>query len=243
MSDCTRLSGLKSWRPSMPAISATTPSFVMSISSLHTSSTLVRTSHPIWRRWPMTPRPASGGPTPIRCRNRSRPMLLVSGGRSWQKSFIRINPRTMGGWMQREERRGDMQREEAATEQRQAWFIHDRFGLFIHWGIYACAARHGDKGLAEWIKSSEKITDEAYQRYFDHFYPDLYDPTTWAHLAKQAGMRYAVITTKHHDGFCLWDSQLTEYKVTRTPAGRDLIRPWVEAFRAEGLKVGFYYSL
>jgi len=136
-----------------------------------------------------------------------------------------------------------MQREESATEQRRAWFIHDRFGLFIHWGIYACAARHGDKGLAEWIKSSEKITDEFYQRYFDHFYPDLYDPASWARLAKQAGMRYAVITTKHHDGFCLWDSQLTEYKATRTPAGRDLIRPWVEAFRTEGLKVGFYYSL
>lgn len=136
-----------------------------------------------------------------------------------------------------------MQREESATERRQAWFIHDRFGLFIHWGIYACAARHRDKGLAEWIKSSEKINDEAYQRYFDHFDPDLYDPATWAHLAKQAGMRYAVITTKHHDGFCLWDSRLTEYKATRTPAGRDLIRPWVEAFRAEGLKVGFYYSL
>lgn len=124
-----------------------------------------------------------------------------------------------------------------AAEQRQAWFIQDRFGLFIHWGIYALPARH------EWVKSRERITDADYQRYFDHFDPDLFDPHAWARAAKNAGMRYAVITTKHHDGFCLWDSQLTDYKATNTPAGRDLIREWVDVFRAEGLKVGFYHSL
>jgi alpha-L-fucosidase len=124
-----------------------------------------------------------------------------------------------------------------SVQKRREWFIHDRFGLFIHWGIYALPARH------EWVKSREQLTDEHYKRYFDHFNPDLYDPRAWARTAKQAGMRYAVITTKHHDGFCLWDSQLTDYKATNTPAGRDLIRPWVEAFRAEGLKVGFYHSL
>lgn len=123
------------------------------------------------------------------------------------------------------------------TATRKQWFVRDRFGLFIHWGIYALPARH------EWVKNREQITDEDYQRYFDHFDPDLYDPVAWARTAKAAGMRYAVITTKHHDGFCLWDSQLTDYKATNTPAGRDLIRPWVDAFRAEGLKVGFYHSL
>ncbi len=117
------------------------------------------------------------------------------------------------------------------------WFLHDRFGLFIHWGIYAAAARH------EWVKSRECIRDEDYQRYFDHFDPDLYDPSVWAREAKNAGMRYFVITTKHHDGFCLWDSALTDYKATNTPARRDLLRPAVEAFRAEGFKVGFYHSL
>ena len=117
------------------------------------------------------------------------------------------------------------------------WFVHDRFGMFIHWGIYACAGRH------EWIKKREAMSDERYQRYFDHFYPDLYDPTEWARLAKQAGMKYFVITTKHHDGFCLWDTDQTDYKVTNTPWGKDLIAPMVEAFRAEGLKVGFYHSL
>ena len=123
------------------------------------------------------------------------------------------------------------------AEPRQNWFVHDHFGLFIHWGIFSAAARH------EWVKSREKLSDETYQTYFDHFDPDLYDPREWARLAKQAGMRYAVITTKHHDGFCLWDSQLTDYNATKTPAGRDLIRLWVDAFSSEGLKIGFYHSL
>jgi alpha-L-fucosidase len=118
-----------------------------------------------------------------------------------------------------------------------SWFVHDRFGMFIHWGTYSAAARH------EWVKSREEIGDAAYQKYFDHFDPDLYEPRAWARVAREAGMKYAVITSKHHEGFCLWDSELTDYKATNTPARRDLLHPWVEAFRAEGLKVGFYYSL
>ena len=118
-----------------------------------------------------------------------------------------------------------------------SWFTHDRFGLFIHWGIYSVAARH------EWVKQREEISDEDYQKYFDHFYPDLYAPTAWAQEAKNAGMRYMVVTSKHHDGFCLWDSALTDYKATRTPWGKDVLKPMVDAFRAEGLRVGFYHSL
>jgi alpha-L-fucosidase len=118
-----------------------------------------------------------------------------------------------------------------------SWFVHDRFGMFIHWGLYAAAARH------EWVKSKEEIDDAHYQRYLDHFDPDLYDPRAWARAAKDAGMKYAVITTKHHEGFCLWDSQYTDYKAPNTPAGRDLLRPWVEAYREAGLKIGFYHSL
>ncbi|MBA3943295.1 MAG: alpha-L-fucosidase [Herpetosiphonaceae bacterium] len=117
------------------------------------------------------------------------------------------------------------------------WFQNDRFGLFIHWGIYSLAARH------EWVKQRERIDDAAYQSYFAHFDPDLYDPVRWAREARKAGMKYAVITTKHHDGFCLWDSALTDYKVTRTPYGKDVLTPFVEAFRAEGLRIGFYHSL
>ncbi|MFC1997076.1 alpha-L-fucosidase [Chloroflexota bacterium] len=118
-----------------------------------------------------------------------------------------------------------------------SWFVQDRFGMFIHWGLYALAARH------EWVKSREEIDNAGYQKYFDHFDPDLYDPQQWARVAREAGMKYMVITSKHHDGFSLWDSRHTDYKATNTPYGKDLLRPLVDAFRAEGLRVGFYYSL
>ncbi len=118
-----------------------------------------------------------------------------------------------------------------------SWFTHGRFGMFIHWGLYSLAARH------EWVKNRECLTDEEYKKYFDHFCPDLYDPKDWARRAKEAGMKYVVITSKHHEGFCLWDSLFTEYKVTNTPWGTDLLKPFVNAFRDEGLRVGFYYSL
>ena len=118
-----------------------------------------------------------------------------------------------------------------------SWFTHDRFGMFVHWGLYALPARH------EWIKSREKISEEHYDLYFKHFNPDLYDPTEWARQAKAAGMKYVVMTAKHHEGFCMFDTQYTDYKCTNTPAGRDLIREYVDAFRREGLRIGFYYSL
>ncbi|MEN3310081.1 MAG: alpha-L-fucosidase [Micromonosporaceae bacterium] len=123
------------------------------------------------------------------------------------------------------------------TVQPHAWFAESRFGMFVHWGLYSLAARH------EWVKNRERLTDEDYQTYFDHFDPDLYDPGEWARLAKAAGMRYVVLTTKHHDGFCLWDSAHTDYKATRTPYGRDLVAPFVDAVRGQGLRVGFYHSL
>ncbi len=118
------------------------------------------------------------------------------------------------------------------------WFVHDRFGLFIHWGLYAQPARH------EWVMNNEKITVEEYERkYFKHFDPDLYDPNLWASAAANAGMKYFVITTKHHEGFCLWDSKYTDYKITKTPYGKDALKPMVKAFREHGLRVGFYHSL
>ena len=118
-----------------------------------------------------------------------------------------------------------------------SWFVEGRLGMFIHWGLYALPARH------EWVKNRERLTDADYDPYFRHFDPDLYDPRAWARAAREAGMRYFVITTKHHEGFCLWDSAVTDYKVTNTPYGKDLLGPMVEAFRAEGLRVGFYHSL
>ncbi|BDI29007.1 alpha-L-fucosidase [Capsulimonas corticalis] len=123
------------------------------------------------------------------------------------------------------------------TEGDTEWFVQDRFGMFIHWGLYAMPARH------EWVKSYEKMSDAEYDRYFDRFDPDLYDPNRWAEAAANAGMKYFVVTTKHHDGFCLWDSALTDYKSTRTPYGKDLLRPMVEAFRAKEMRAGLYHSL
>ena len=117
------------------------------------------------------------------------------------------------------------------------WFQDARFGMFIHWGLYAIPAR------GEWVRSTEQIPPENYEYLKDEFNPVNYDPRQWAKLCRQAGMKYAVLTTKHHDGFCLFDSKLTDFKSTNTPCGRDLVREYVEAFRAEGLKVGMYYSL
>lgn len=122
-------------------------------------------------------------------------------------------------------------------EKRMERWTHDRFGMFIHFGLYSTAARH------EWVKKTEKISTEEYQKYFDVFNPDLFNPKEWAKEAKEAGMKYAVITTKHHEGFCLFDSKFTDYKSTKTALGRDIVKEFIEAFRAEGISVGLYYSL
>jgi alpha-L-fucosidase len=112
------------------------------------------------------------------------------------------------------------------------WFANDRFGLFIHWGLYSIAARH------EWVQFRERIHPDEYAKFQEFFDPDLYDPVQWAQDAWQAGMRYVVLTTKHHEGFCLWDSDLTSFK-----ADRDLVAEYVTAFRERGFKIGFYHSL
>lgn len=124
-----------------------------------------------------------------------------------------------------------------AYKNRVKWFVHDRFGMFIHWGLYAIPAR------GEWVRSNEEITIEDYQPFFEEFNPVDFDARKWAAAAKRAGMKYAVLTAKHHDGFCLFDSKLTDYKSTNTPAKRDIVAEFLEAFRAEGIKVGLYYSL
>ncbi len=122
-------------------------------------------------------------------------------------------------------------------QKRMQWYVEARFGLFLHWGLYAIPAR------GEWMRSFERMSLEDYQKYFDEFNPVDYDPKSWARMAKEAGMKYAVLTAKHHDGFCLFDSQYTDYKSTNTKCGRDLVREYTDAMRAEGLKVGLYYSL
>jgi len=117
------------------------------------------------------------------------------------------------------------------------WFTYARFGMFIHFGLYSVAAK------GEWIASIEQISSEKYRNYFETFSPIHYDPAFYARTAKEAGMKYAVLTAKHHEGFCLFDSAYTDYKSVNTPIGRDLVREYVDAFRKEGLRVGIYYSL
>lgn len=117
------------------------------------------------------------------------------------------------------------------------WFVHDRFGMFIHFGLYSLPSRH------EWIKNIECISEEKYDKYFKYFNPDMLDVRGWVRKAKEAGMKYAVLTTKHHEGFCLFDTKYTDYNVMNTPYGKDIVREFVDACREFGLKVGLYHSL
>ena len=109
--------------------------------------------------------------------------------------------------------------------------------MFIHWGLYALLGR------GEWALNRERIPMNEYVKLADEFHARDYDPTRWAALAAEAGMKYVVLTTKHHEGFCLWDSQACQFNATRSAAKRDLLGEFVEAVRGEGLKVGLYYSL
>jgi alpha-L-fucosidase len=123
-----------------------------------------------------------------------------------------------------------------ALRPEQSWFTQARFGLFIHFGLYSAAARH------EWVMTHERMTVEQYERYVDVFDPDLFDARAIARAAKAAGMRYIVLTTKHHDGFALWDSAVSDYSIAKS-RGRDLVAELAEAVRAEGLRLGLYHSL
>ena len=122
-------------------------------------------------------------------------------------------------------------------EDRLKWFRDARFGMFIHWGLYAQLGRH------EWAMNLERIPVKEYERLADSWRVGPWPARRWAALAKEAGQRYMVMTTKHHEGFCLFGSELTSYNAVRRGPKRDLVAEYVEAARAEGLKVGFYHSL
>lgn len=125
------------------------------------------------------------------------------------------------------------------AEQREArmeWWREGRFGLFIHWGLYAIPGR------GEWVQWSEQIPVDEYAKLADQFNPTRFDPAGWAEIAKSAGMKYVVLTTRHHDGFALFDDPGSDFTSVKTAAKRDFIAPYVEALRAAGLRVGFYYS-
>jgi alpha-L-fucosidase len=130
---------------------------------------------------------------------------------------------------------------------RMAWWREAKFGLFIHWGVYAVPAGFYQdkpvKGIGEWIMNRGKIPMAEYQQFAKEFNPVKYDAEAWVKLAKDAGMKYIVITTKHHDGFALFESKVNDWNMVKaTPYGKDLIRPLADACRKHGIRLGFYYS-
>lgn len=117
------------------------------------------------------------------------------------------------------------------------WFPESRYGLFLHWGPYALYGR------GEQVLFREHLNPKAYIRRACQWNPRHYDPTLWAEIARQAGFRYAVLTTRHHDGYCLWNTATTDYSSAEQAPRRDFVREFVDAFRSAGLRIGLYYSL
>ena len=136
---------------------------------------------------------------------------------------------------------------QTSNDDRMKWWREARFGMFIHWGVYAVPAGtyKGQKinRIGEWIMNRGKIPVTEYQAFAKEFNPVKYDPDAWVKMAKEAGMKYIVITSKHHDGFALFDSKASKWDmVDATPYGKDLLKPLAEACRKNGIKLGFYYS-
>jgi len=123
------------------------------------------------------------------------------------------------------------------AQARMKWWHQAKFGMFVHWGLYSVLGRH------EWVMENEGIPVSEYEPLARRFNPRPNAARDWAKLARQAGMKYMVMTTKHHEGFCLFNTKHTSYCAPKQAAGRDLVKEYVEAARAEGLRVGFYYSL
>jgi alpha-L-fucosidase len=119
---------------------------------------------------------------------------------------------------------------------RLAWFRRAKYGMFVHWGLYSLLGR------SEWDFYRMFYTVGEYEALAKQFTAERYDPADWARTARQAGARYIVLTTRHHDGFCLFDSQVSDFTAPKTAARRDLIAEYVEALRAEGIRIGLYYS-
>jgi len=133
------------------------------------------------------------------------------------------------------------------TGSRMRWWRDGKFGMFIHWGLYAVPAGEwkGTKvpGIGEWIMHNGRIPKGEYSKLQEEFNPVKYDPEQWVRIAKQAGIKYIVITSKHHDGFCLFDSKLTDYDIAGTPYGKDLLKPLADACHQEGIKICWYHSI
>ena len=121
--------------------------------------------------------------------------------------------------------------------QRMKWWNEARYGMFVHWGLYSLLGRH------EWVQAIECIPKSEYEKLAARFKPEPRAARQWARLARDSGMKYMVMTTKHHEGFCLWDTGQTSYNAAQSACGRDLVAEYVDACREFDLKIGFYYSL
>lgn len=143
---------------------------------------------------------------------------------------------------------GDAETKKLPDDERMAWWRDAKFGMFIHWGAYSIiGGERGEEiagGGAEWAMDKLDYTIEEYEKFPRMFDPELFNADDWVKMAKDAGMKYIVITTKHHDGFCLWDSEVTEYDIMDTaPFKRDVIKELAEASRKQGIKFGVYHSI
>jgi alpha-L-fucosidase len=139
-------------------------------------------------------------------------------------------------------------KKELTKDERMAWWRDARFGMFIHWGLYAVPAGtyNGKRvdGIGEWIMNNGHIPVKEYEKYADQFDPVGFNADQWVRMAKNAGMKYIVITSKHHDGFCLWDSKVTNYDVMdATPFKRDILKELSVACKKQGVKLCFYHSI
>ena len=148
----------------------------------------------------------------------------------------RAMPGVQGGGAQAAPTAADL-KQAATRAQRMQWWHQAKFGMFVHWGLYSVIGQH------EWAMEVEGVPIPQYELLAKHFKPKPNAARDWARLAKAAGQRYMVMTTKHHEGFCNFGTELTDYNAVEQGPGRDLVREYVEAARAEGLRVGFYYSL
>jgi len=134
---------------------------------------------------------------------------------------------------------------QAEHDARMQWWREARFGLFLHWGLYAIPAGewNGKTNYGEWIRNNAQIPLRVYDQFIQQFNPAKFNADDWVRMAKDAGMKYIVITSKHHDGFCLFDSKFTDFDVMSTPFKRDILKELADACRKQGMKLGFYYSI
>jgi len=141
-----------------------------------------------------------------------------------------------------------LQETQESFDQRMEWWRNAKFGMFIHWGVYTVPAGEYKgkeiKGIGEWIQKNGQIPAEEYQKFAKQFNPVQFDAKTWVSLMKEAGMKYMVITSKHHDGFALWDSKVSDYDIVEfAPYGKDVLKALSDECKKQGIKFGLYYSI